>query len=168
MSLYNHWIISLPTNAWIRQLLFLKVNIMIFRLLACIGIIWCTHILNILPNFIAFVSWCKSSLIVLIIITTLRIGFPWFIYFYPVHCTKLTPIQPTWCAYPYLLVFLIRYLYSSVSFYGNAVQTFERKGHCSWYGVPMGCHSAATVTSQLYGLYCLTVYTRNWAGARWS
>ena len=37
------------------------------------------------------------------------------IFFYPVHCPKLTLIQPTWSAYPYHLVFLILYPYSLVS-----------------------------------------------------
>ena len=36
-------------------------------------------------------------------------------YMHPVHCTKLTLIQPTWSAYPYHLVFLIWYPYSLVS-----------------------------------------------------
>ena len=36
-------------------------------------------------------------------------------YFYPVHCAKLTLIQPTWSAYPYHLVFLYKwYPYSLV------------------------------------------------------
>ena len=91
---------------------------------------------------------------------------------YPVLCPKLTPIQPTWSAYPYHLVFLIWYPYSLVfliwypyaltSLYGNTA-------HCSGYGVAMGCYGlfivtrAAIVTSQWYDRYCFTEYARTWA-----
>ena len=84
--------------------------------------------------------------------------------FYPVHCAKLTLIQPTWSAYPYHLVFLIWYPHSLVfliwypyaltSLYGNTA-------HCSGYGVAMGCHGlfivtrAAIVKSQSYDRYVI-------------
>ena len=43
---------------------------------------------------------------------------------YPVHCVKLTVIQPLWSAYPYHLVFLIWYPFPFFSLYGIHMPLF--------------------------------------------
>ena len=89
----------------------------------------------------------------------------------PVHCAKLTLIQPTWSAYPYhlvlliwypcSLVFLIWYPYALTSLYGNTAA-------CSGHDVTMGCYGlfivtrTAIVTSQWYDRYCFMEYVRTW------
>ena len=64
---------------------------------------------------------------------------------YPVHCAKLTLIQPTWSAYPYhlvfiiwypySLVFLIGYPYTLVSLYGNTADWSGCGVAMGWYGL---------------------------------
>ena len=64
--------------------------------------------------------------------------YPWF---YPLHCAKLSLIQPTWSAHPitWFSLYGIRIPYFPLcdiriplfSLYSNATQTFERQGHGS-------------------------------------
>ena len=92
--------------------------------------------------------------------------------FYPVLCPKFTLIQPTWCAYPYHLVFLIWYPYSLVSliWYPYALTSlYGNTAHCSGCGVAMGCYGhfivtwTAIVMPQWYDRYCFTEYAPTWA-----
>ena len=88
--------------------------------------------------------------------------------FYPVHCARLTPIQPTWSAYPCHLVFLKWYPYSLVlliwypcslfSLYSNAVQHLNGNANvldraCYWLLWTLHCskgrYSDATMIKPL-------------------
>ena len=97
---------------------------------------------------------------------------PQYICIYPVHCVKLTLMQPTWSTYPYHLVFLIWYPYSRVFliWYPYALTSLSgNTAHCPGYGVAMGCYGlfiftrTVIVTSQWYDRYCFMEYARTWA-----
>ena len=97
-------------------------------------------------------------------------GHHWF-FIYPVHCAKLTLIQPMWSAYPYRLVCLIWYPYSLVFliWYPYALTSLYDNTAHSGYGVAVGCYGlfivtrTAIVTSQWYDRYCFMEYARTWA-----